>query len=387
MLDSILVGVPAVVRRGPVGRSNHGASLLQMVGLQELSCDSESDYVAKAIALANSPPDRERIRKHLQTLRQAEIPVYYDTALFSQRVGAAFERLHGQYQRRYSRLRADATGLRQSVMQTARRLIGERMELNALTDIGIVRLLIVPYFQTTRTEPRYMLDIGGCHGAMSEPLLARGWRADVFEPDPAAREVLQQNLAKYTGRVRIHALVAGSQSAGSVAFHQATVQGLSGLNDSPFAATANVLQVPSTTLADFCAQQSITSIDFLKIDAEGFDFDVLESLDFQRVQPELILVEYGTHFQRQPLSVVNQAICDMASRGYGAIVFAYADDGNFKRSVWQYRLTGLLVDEPLPAETGESFGNVLFYRAENPRVLLNLQALLDSCDDPRKLWS
>lgn len=46
MLDSILACVPAIVRRGRVGRSNHGAALMHMVGVDELTCDSEADYVA-----------------------------------------------------------------------------------------------------------------------------------------------------------------------------------------------------------------------------------------------------------------------------------------------------------------------------------------------------
>jgi len=254
MLDSILVGVPAVVRRGAVGRSNHGAALLRMTGLQELSCDTESEYVAKSIALAQDTEARARIRAHLLELAKAEVPVYYDTALFSSRVGDALGRLYEQSQQRYMKLAADGAKLRQSVADTASRLVGQRAELDALTDIGIVRLLIAPYFQDLHSErPRLMLDVGACHGAMAEPLLARGWRVELLEPDPAARATLQRTLAKYMPQIQVHALAAGGQSAQSVPFHQAAIQGLSGLGSSPFGATASVLEVPCVTLADFCA--------------------------------------------------------------------------------------------------------------------------------------
>jgi FkbM family methyltransferase len=388
MLDSILVGVPAVVRGGGVGRSNHGVALLRMVGLEELSCGSESQYIDRSIALARNPADRQRIRGHLQQLAQAAVPVYYDTPLFASRVGAAFERLYRQYQNRYALPAGDGVALRRSVEEVARRVVGRHVELNELTDIGTVRLLIEPYFQSQQSErPRLMLDVGACHGAMAQPLLARGWHAELLEPDPAARQVLERNLSAYSAQIRIHAFAAGSQSAGSVAFHQAAIQGLSGLSDSPFGATANVLQVPCVRLEDFCAQRGITALDFLKIDAEGYDFDVLESLDFERVKPELIMIEYGTHFARQTLDVINRGVADMASRGYGAVVFAYADDGNFKRSVWQYRLTGVYVDRAVPAQEGAAFGNILFYRAADPRLLLVLQGLLDSCDQGRGMWT
>ena len=387
MLDSILAQVPAVVRRGRVGRSNHGAALMQMVGLDELSCDSEAQYVAKAIALAANSGDRQRIRERLHQLAQTPVPVYYDTPLFASRVGTAFERLHHRYQNRYATLAADGAALRRSLERTAARVIGHNVELNALTDLGIVRLLIEPYFHAlTIDRPRCMVDVGACHGAMAAPLLARGWHAELLEPDPAARQVLERNLAAHAAQIHVHALAAGSRSAEAVEFHQAAIQGLSGFGESPFGASAAVLTVPCVTLEDFLAQRKITVVDLLKIDAEGYDFDVLESLDFHAVKPELILVEYGMHFARQTLAVVNRAIADMAARGYGALVFGYTDDGNFKHARWVYRLTEISVDRPLVTQDEAAFGNILFYPAGNPRLLVILQTLLDSCDTPGEVW-
>jgi FkbM family methyltransferase len=365
MLDSILAQVPAIVR-----------------------CDSEAEYVAKSIALATDGTERRRIHERLQQLARAAVPVYYDTPLFASRVGAAFESLNQRYHSRYSRLAADGTALRRSLKRTAGRVIGRNVELNALTDLGIVNLLIEPYFRDQRIDrPRCMVDVGACHGAMAAPLLAHGWRAELLEPDPAAREVLERNLAGYAAQIRVHPIAAGRQSADAVEFHQSTIQGLSGLGESPFGATASVLRVPSVTLEDFLAQREIADVDFLKIDAEGYDFDVLESLDFHRVKPELVLIEYGAHFARQTPAAVNGAIADMAARGYGALVFGYADDGNFRRARWVYRLTELWVDPPSVTQDETSFGNILFYPAGNTRLLVTLQVLLDNCDSPCEVWA
>jgi FkbM family methyltransferase len=388
MLDSILAQIPAIVHRGRVGRSNHGAALMRMVGLEEQICNSEAGYVAKSIALAADGAERRRIHERLHELAQAPVPVYFDTPLFGLRVGAAFESLYRRYHSRYSRLAADGAALRRSLERSARRIIGGNLELNALTDLGIVNLLVEPYFRDQQIDrPRCMVDVGACHGAMAEPLLARGWMAELLEPDPAAREVLERNLAGHAARIRVHAIAAGRQSADAVEFHQSAIQGLSGLSESPFGATANVLRVPSITLKDFLAQREITDVDFLKIDAEGYDFDVLESLDFHRVKPELVLIEYGAHFARQTPAAVNAAIADMTARGYGALVFGYADDGNFKRSRWVYRLTELWVDPSSVAQDEASFGNILFYPAGNSRLLVTLQVLLDCCDSPGEVWT
>jgi FkbM family methyltransferase len=387
MLDSILAEVPAIVRRGRVGRSNHGAAIMQMAGLDELCCDSEAEYVAKSIAMAAGGADRQRIRERLHHLAQSTVPVYYDTPLFASRVGAAFERLFDRYQNRYAQLASDGVALRRSLEATARRLIGHNVELNAVSDHGTVRLLIEPYFHARQIDrPRCMVDVGACHGDMAAPLLARGWQAELLEPDPAARQVLERNLAGYAAQIRVHAFAAGSRSAEAVEFHQTAIQGLSGLGESPFGATATVLRVPCVTLEDFLARRGISAVDLLKIDAEGYDFEVLESLNFHSVKPELVLIEYGTHFARQTLAVVNRAIADMAARGYGALLFGYADDGNFKRSRWVYRLTALCIDRPVAAQDDAAFGNILFYPAGDPRLLVLLQALLDSCDAPREVW-
>ncbi|MEI8255820.1 MAG: FkbM family methyltransferase, partial [Deltaproteobacteria bacterium] len=388
MLDTVIVGVPPVVRRGRPGRSNHGASIMKMVGLEELITDTEDDYVSLAVALAGDADRRATVRNKLRALGERETPIYQDTALFSARVGHALERLQGRYTARHSRLATDGAALRASLESLGRRLVGRNVELDELTDIGIVKILVEPFFRAQPTaRTRTMLDVGACHGAMADPLLARGWHADLVEPDPVARKALELNMAPHGNRARVHALAVGSASVPAIAFHQAAVQGLSGLGDSPFGATERVIKVPCETLRDFCAKHALADLDFLKIDAEGYDFDVLASHDFGTNTPALVLVEYGTHFPRQTIDVVNRAIADMVAHGYGAVVFGYCDDGNFERARWVYRLTELLVDRPLLAAAGSSFGNILFYRADDLRLLTMLHALLVSCGSPHDAWA
>ena len=75
--------------------------------------------------------------------------------------------------------------------------------------------------------------------------MARGWHAELLEPDPAAREVLERSLAGYSAQIRVHAIAASSESVDAIEFHQSATQGLSGLGESPFGATQNVLRVPA----------------------------------------------------------------------------------------------------------------------------------------------
>ena len=134
-------------------------------------------------------------------------------------------------------------------------------------------------------------------------------------------------------RCRVHATAVSNAAVAEVSFHKSSTVGLSGLEISPFGATQSVIKVPCTTLTKFCAECGISTVDFLKIDAEGFDFDVLEFPRPRRGGDRLILVEYGTHFPRQTLDIINSAIARMANHGYGAIAFNYVEEGDFKRAI------------------------------------------------------
>ncbi len=52
-------------------------------------------------------------------------------------------------------------------------------------------------------------------------------------------------------------------------------------------------KVPARTLTSLLDEAGVTDVDFLSIDAEGHDLEVLRGLDFERFQPQLIVVEYG----------------------------------------------------------------------------------------------
>ena len=46
------------------------------------------------------------------------------------------------------------------------------------------------------------------------------------------------------------------------------------------------------TLAELLDRNGVTQVDLLQVDTEGFDWEVLQSLDFQRVKPKAIYIEH-----------------------------------------------------------------------------------------------
>jgi FkbM family methyltransferase len=381
LLDPIIAGVPPLVRSGPVGRSNHGSSLMRLLSLTELICPDEESYVQAAVRLAADAGERQRIRQTLLNHGAASPPTYFDTASFSARVGQALETLHADQLAQVARFAAQPAELQRRELQTlADAAIAQCPALRQMTDIGLMTQLIEPFFRSIPADgSRHVVDVGACYCSMSAPLLDRGWTADLLEPDPAAHAVLERQAERWPQQARLHALAVSDTASDTVSFQQAGTHGLSGLGESPFATTEATLNVACTQLRRFYPKHGIDRVDVLKIDAEGYDFDVLRTHDFNAIQPRLVLVEYGTHFARQTREVINNELARMAEQGYAAVIFNCTQDGDFERGQWIYRTTQIIIDAPLPALDVPAFGNILFHRRGDAAFLGTMRALLADC--------
>ncbi len=140
------------------------------------------------------------------------------------------------------------------------------------------------------------VDVGGGHPVadnVSFWFYVKGWRGLIVEPQAALAEAyrhIRPRDAVYQG-------LAGAKDA-SVAFHQ--VDGLHGLSSMDRAAAERAQQfgagfrtfdMPVRRLDALIAEAKLTSIDFLKIDVEGAEDQVLAGLDLSRLRPKVIVVE------------------------------------------------------------------------------------------------
>ncbi len=140
------------------------------------------------------------------------------------------------------------------------------------------------------------IDIGAGHPIadnVSFWFYERGWRGIVVEP--------QGDLLALYARLRprdiaLRALV-GRQS-GETDFYQ--VDRLHGFsttvqqhaqNAKVFGVGYRTLRMPMTTLAELCETHKLGAIDFLKIDVEGGEADVLYGNDWKRFRPKVIVAE------------------------------------------------------------------------------------------------
>jgi FkbM family methyltransferase len=140
------------------------------------------------------------------------------------------------------------------------------------------------------------VDVGGGHPVadnVSFWFYLKGWRGLVVEPQEALAGI-------YRGvrpRDRTVSCLAG-RADGEAELHM--VERLHGFSSTvrehaadagQFGAGYTTVRRPVRTLASLCAEVGFSRIDFLKIDVEGAEADVLAGMDFGRWRPRVVVVE------------------------------------------------------------------------------------------------
>ncbi|MGL5114981.1 MAG: FkbM family methyltransferase [Beijerinckiaceae bacterium] len=142
----------------------------------------------------------------------------------------------------------------------------------------------------------FYIDVGGGHAVADNVTFhayGRGWHGVVVEP--------QARLAALYARVRprdhVVQALAGREIGELTLFEATTFHGLSTASTShaDAAEAAGVagrrVTKPMTTLAALAAAHAPAVIDFLKIDVEGHEADVIAGGDWTRFRPQVIAVE------------------------------------------------------------------------------------------------
>jgi len=153
-------------------------------------------------------------------------------------------------------------------------------------------------------EPRkedVVIDIGANIGffAVSLQWMARGVRVHSFEPAADARARLQRNIDSngLDAFVTIYPF-AVTNAPGAVHLNAAALTGHRSLFDRQSATGERGEAVPSITLAQAVEMAGVDRIDFLKIDVEGSEVEIVEGADadtWGRIQR--VVVEYHDLFR------------------------------------------------------------------------------------------
>lgn len=151
----------------------------------------------------------------------------------------------------------------------------------------------------------FYIDIGAGHPVadnVSFWFYERGWHGVVVEPQPKLIELYSRLRPR---DISVCSLI--GRTCGEADFH--IVERLHGLSTSvehhaqkarQFGADYRTVRTPMMTLAQLCERHIPEQIDFLKIDVEGGEADVLFGGDWNRFRPKVILLEAISPMSNEP---------------------------------------------------------------------------------------
>jgi len=165
-------------------------------------------------------------------------------------------------------------------------------------------------------EDAFFVQIGANDGEQQDPLrdlvLGHDWAGIMVEPVPYVFERLRRNYG-HLPRIRLENLAVGAQDGVVPFYHLPDTEdagrpGLPSWFDALGSLRRDVLTahrefipdieerlvetlVPCVTFDALCERNGVQEIDLLLTDTEGYDYEILKRIDFDRFRPKLIIYE------------------------------------------------------------------------------------------------
>lgn len=240
-----------------------------------------------------------------------------------------------------TQLRLALNNLRRSVQEVLRnRGVEVRKVPTSFEPIPVFRLA-VEALMSRRGDALSFVQVGANDGVFVDPLrqyiLTRGWSGILVEPQADVFERLKENYADCADRL-IFENVAVSLSSQLELFLPPADLGthdprhahsVVSNNAVVLAKTMNVTEarlrrvtVPAVTLDELLSRHNFTHLDLLQIDAEGYDWEVLRTLNMKKIKPTLIQFESGPLNRHDLNAVVNH----LSESGYLVYYGGYQGD-------------------------------------------------------------
>ena len=175
-----------------------------------------------------------------------------------------------------------------------------------------------------------MIDVGAHVGGSLIKFAQSGWKIFAFEPDNQNRKKLEKLCSREDLiNVKIDSRAVSNEKNKKLKFFRSDLSsGISGLS-AFHSSHKSVQEVETITLDEFCKNNKIHNVNFLKIDTEGWDLFVLKGFPFERIKPDVIMAEFedkktiplGYNFDEMAQYLVDQGYYVAVSEWYPVIQY------------------------------------------------------------------
>jgi FkbM family methyltransferase len=221
-----------------------------------------------------------------------------------------------RYAQEFKSLMGEAPESKLRAMQVSDAIIGpfKRNDHAHIDENALVAVMLVD-----QTKTGVMIDVGAMHGGTLSPFCRRGWRVFAFEPDPTNRKDLETRFG-HNPNLTIDDRAVTDRVAENLPFYSsAESPGISSLH--PFHKShVETGMVSTTTIADFVRDKDLHHIDYLKIDAEGYDLPVLKGVPWHSIKPNVIMCEFEDRKTRSLGYTWHDMARHLTERGYKVLV-------------------------------------------------------------------
>jgi FkbM family methyltransferase len=175
--------------------------------------------------------------------------------------------------------------------------------------------LIIQSFLIPRVPRGILVDVGAHIGIVSQGFANAGWRVIAIEPDPDRKKQARLEQLASTKNVTIYQVAISDKPGQEVNFYSSSESdGISSMH--AFCKSHEpIATVKTESLENISRKEDLKAIDFLKVDAEGFDFQVLKSHDWNHTHG-IVLCEFEDN-KTEPLGYTYRELGDfLEEKGY-----------------------------------------------------------------------
>ena len=161
----------------------------------------------------------------------------------------------------------------------------------------------------------YFVQVGAYDGVRSDSLVALamkyGWTGILVEPQPMAVAELRKLVAQHPKLHVEQAAIADSPGTRFLFTNSNETTNLASFDRHHLvrrgvpASHIKSIDVPVITVTGLIEKYDFPELNFIQIDAEGYDAEIIRSLDFRRIDPDVIRYEHRNLLQRDRSFVID----------------------------------------------------------------------------------